>query len=432
MKLELDIVHINDIKFSEKSAIANGVLQVNRSELQDILQKDPRLSRVDIELASPGERCRILQVCDVVEPRAKNRGDGADFPGAIGKQGTVGDGSTCVLRGAAVVTSLHTRAVEGAGDRDPNGEIIDMTGPAADLSVYGQTHNVVLLPMPAENVSQQDYMMGAKIAGLKTAVYLAKLGRDLSPDETQVFENVLLSGYQKGVEDLPRVAYVFQVMATQQGVVPHEPILYGNNVDKIVPTVLHPNEILDGALVSPFRAWGMDTYSIQNHPIIQEIYRRHGIELNFTGVIVVVASENISENQRSAIMASNLAKWVLGADGIILTKSGGGAPEVPMAMIAQRCEQLGIKTTIALWHIPVDTNDTRGGLVVFNMPELDAIVSAGTPWQRVKLPSVERIIGTPVERPEATPVVGEIERMLRWIRGSQDQVGGGRLRGIEY
>jgi sarcosine reductase len=323
MKLELDILHINDIQFSEKSAIANGVLQVNRAELQDILQKDPRLSRVDIELASPGERCRILQVCDVVEPRAKNRGDGGDFPGAIGKQGTVGDGSTCVLRGAAVVTSLHTSAVEGAGDRDPNGEIIDMTGPAADLSVYGQTHNVVLLPMPAKNVSQQDYMMGAKIAGLKTAVYLAKLGRDLNPDETQVFENVRLSEYPKGVEDLPRVAYVFQVMATQQGVVPHEPILYGNNVDKIVPTVLHPNEILDGALVSPFRAWGMDTYSIQNHPIIQEIYRRHGTELNFTGVIVVIASENISENQRSAIMASNLAKWVLGADGIILTKSGG-------------------------------------------------------------------------------------------------------------
>jgi sarcosine reductase len=286
--------------------------------------------------------------------------------------------------------------------------------------------------MPAKNVSKQDYMMGAKIAGLKTAVYLAKLGRDLNPDETQVFDNMLLSGYPKGVGDLPRVAYVFQVMATQQGVVPHEPILYGNNVDKIVPTVLHPNEILDGALVSPFRAWGMDTYSIQNHPIIQEIYRRHGTELNFTGVIVVIASENISENQRSAIMASNLAKWVLGADGIILTKSGGGAPEVPMAMIAQRCEELGIKTTIALWHIPVDTNDTRGGLVVFNMPELDAIVSAGTPWQKVKLPSVERIIGTPVERPEATPVVGEIERMLRWIRGSQDQVGGGRLRGIEY
>ena len=52
------------------------------------------MSTVDVELAHPGESCRILQVSDVVEPRAKTNGSGEDFPGVLGKQGTVGEGST--------------------------------------------------------------------------------------------------------------------------------------------------------------------------------------------------------------------------------------------------------------------------------------------------------------------------------------------------
>jgi hypothetical protein len=131
-------------------------------------------------------------------------------------------------------------------------------------------------------------------------------------------------------------------------------------------------------------------------------------------------------------MAANLAKWVLRADGAILTKSGGGAPEVPLALVAQRCEQLGIKTTMGLWHIPVDVKDVKGGLTMFNMPELNAIVSMGTPWQEVPLPSVERIIGSPVGLPGESAINGEMNRPLRWIRGSQDQLGSNRLTAVLY
>lgn len=432
MKLQLDMTQVKDVRFSDRTSLVDGLLHINHSELKALLQKDSRLGKVDLELAHPGEKCRILQVCDVVEPRAKVGEGRADFPGALGGQGTVGEGRTFVLRGAAVVTSLSTKAVEGAGDRDPDGEIIDMSGPAAELSRYGRTHNIVLLPHPADGIRQQDYMMGAKIAGLKAAVYLAKAAQGVPPDETAVYEiDPLLGTGDKG-RDLPRVAYIFQVIATQQGIVPQESILYGSQIDRIVPTVLHPNEVLDGALVSPFRAWGMDTYSIQNHPLIEELYRRHGRELYFSGVIVTIASENISENKRIAVMASNLAKWIIGADGVVLTKSGGGAPEVPMAMIAQRCEQLGVKTTLAVWHVPADIKDTKGGVVVFNMQELDAVVSLGTPWEKVLLPAVTRVIGSPASSPQGPPIDGEIERMLRWIRGAEDQVGGGSLTGVQY
>ena len=84
MRLKLDIHDIKDVQFGEKTVISNGVLIINRHELQERLQQDKRLGKVDIELAHPGESCRILQVWDVIEPRAKSNGNVDDFPGVFG------------------------------------------------------------------------------------------------------------------------------------------------------------------------------------------------------------------------------------------------------------------------------------------------------------------------------------------------------------
>jgi Glycine/sarcosine/betaine reductase component B subunits len=89
MRLGLDILNIKDVQFAEKTSLSGGVLSINRRELQGLLQADRRLSRVDIELAHPGDKCRILQVADVIEPRAKTRGSGNDFAGTLGRQGAV-------------------------------------------------------------------------------------------------------------------------------------------------------------------------------------------------------------------------------------------------------------------------------------------------------------------------------------------------------
>jgi len=431
MRLELDILNIKDVQFAEKTAISDGVLHINRQELQELLQEDRRLSQVAIDLAHPGEKCRILQVSDVFEPRAKTGGSGEDFPGALGKQGTVGEGSTCVLRGAAVVISDYSESRELS--LDPNGEIIDVSGPAAELGIYGETHNVVLLPSPANGVNLYDYRVAAKTAGLKTAVYLAKAGKEQKPDEIEVYDLPSLTEIAKGLEDLPKVAYVFQVLSAQFEAVHEDPVLYGNNALRIVPTILHPNEILDGAIVAPYRAWGVDTYVIQNHPIIRELYRRHGKDLCFVGVIVTIAHDNEPANETAATMVANLAKWVLGADGVILTKSGGGAPEPAIAQTAQRCEELGVKSALALWHIAADISDASfDARVVFNFPGLDAIVSMGIPWEEIILPPVERVIGKPFTSPAGLPVSGEFKNMVRWIRGGQDQLGTSRQIASRY
>ena len=91
--------------------------------------------------------------------------------------------------------------------------------------------------------------------------------------------------------------------------------MYGSNIGEIVPTILHPNEVLDGAVLRDYRAMGIETYVIQNHPIIKELYRRHGKDICFVGVIITLGYNNEPEYGRAATMVANLAKRVLGADG---------------------------------------------------------------------------------------------------------------------
>lgn len=426
MKLELDIINIKDVQFGEKTIVSNGTLYIKRDELRQLLLEDKRLKEIGIELAHPGEKCRILAISDVTEPRAKVDCD-VNFPGAMGVQGIVGNGHTCVLRGTAVMTSDFTET--GQMSREVYGEILDMSGPAAEASVYGKTLNVVIAPLPAEGVDLQDYRVALKAAGIKTAVYLGKAGIGLKPDEIEVYELPALMEISEDVRKLPRVAYIFQVLSAQFKVVPGEAVLFGNNIDRSVPTILHPNQVLDGALAAPYVTFGGDTYTIQNHPIVKEMYRRHGKELCFVGVILTVAHHNQPENERTAVMAANLAKFVVGADGVVLTKTGGGAPEIFTGLTVQRCEEVGIKTTIAILHMVADPKEASfSSTVAFNTPEADAMVSMGTPLAMLTLPPVDRVIGKLIEGASAPNISGELKRPLLWIKGAASQMGVSKLK----
>jgi glycine reductase len=333
-----------------------------------------------------------------------------------------------------VLSECHENGHNATRD-DPNGEIIDMSGPAAEIGIYGNTHNIVLLPHPAGRARLQDYRKALKIAGLKTATYLARAGHGLNPDEVEVYDLSPVAKTVKGLEDLPRVAYIFQILSMQFAPIPGDPVLYGSNVDGIVPTVLHPNEVLDGAVCNPCRGnLLVETYVIQNQPIIKELYRRHGRDLNFAGVIIATAHNNPPEYERTAYMAAHLSKWVLGADGVIVTKAGGGAPEVSMSQIALRCEEIGVNSAIAMAHMAADANDTSSeASVIFNMPELNAIVSMGDPWMKhLKLPPMKKIIGRAVNIPGGSSVSDEHVRPLRWIKGSVSQMGISKLTAARY
>jgi len=104
-----------------------------------------------------------------------------------------------------------------------------------------------------------------------------------------------------------------------------------------------------------------------------------------------------------------------------------------MARTAQRCEQLGIKTTVALMHMGADVKDAKyGGSTIFNMPEVDAIVSMGTPYMELTLPAVERLVGRPGFSPEGPPIDGEIVRSIGAMKGVLCQMGSSKLTSVRY
>jgi glycine/sarcosine/betaine reductase component B subunit len=130
MRLDLDLIHIKDVRFGAKTVIEGDVLFIDRPELVSLLEKEPLFDRVEIDLAHPGESCRIIHVLDVLEPRY--RMNGSNFPGALDPNGLVGDGHTRALKNVAVVETdkLATRRQS----------VIDMSGPAAAYSPVCNTH----------------------------------------------------------------------------------------------------------------------------------------------------------------------------------------------------------------------------------------------------------------------------------------------------
>ncbi len=422
MKLTLNVTHIQSARFATETDISDGVLSINRTALEKLLLEDKRLARVDIDLANPGDKCRIARVVDVIEPRAKVPGSGYNFPGAVGPPGSMGTGYTHVLRGTAVVVNEYWDKV---GHRDPLGDFIDTWGPGAEASPFGKLSNICILPYPATSSSPSEYRVASKLAGLKAAAYLADAGDVDKFDETEIFD----LSHEDGLKDLPRVTYIFQVLTNQFEPLLGDPVLYGDNVERIVPTILHPNEIFDGALVAPYDSRFMETYTIQNHPIIRELYRNHGKTLDFAGVIITNAPNNVAEFERAATIAANLAKWTLHADAAILTKTGGGAPELTMARMAQRCEELGIKTALAFLHMGIDVTDiTPKPATIFNAPEIDAMVSMGAPMGEILVPAQDRVIGIP----GGLNITGEAVKQLRQIRGAFNQIGNSRLKAVRY
>ena len=428
MRLQLDILSIRDVQIAAETAVRDHVLYVEKEALQALLLQDQRLASADVEIAHPGEKVRITGVLDVIEPRAKTSEGDEDFPGVVGAQRPAGKGNTCVLKGTAVILSDYREKFQSARSSDPNGDIIDMSGPGAAAGLYGKTHNIVLLTEAAAGVTNFDYLAALKAAGLKTAAYLARAGIGTTPDSTEVLDIPPLMAGDVASAGLPRVVYIFQILSTQFVAIPGEPVLYGTNVPDIVPTLLHPNEVIDGAVTSPFPCLNVQTFQVQNHPIIMELTARHGKDLFFAGVIATTAPNNMADIERISNMAANLARYV-GAEGAILTKTGGGAPELTMARTAQRCEQFGIKTALAVLHMAADV---YGAATLFNMPEVDAIVSLGVPNTQMTLPPVERIVGRRHVVPDLPPVDGAIVRTEGGIKGSQCQVGSLPLRAVRH
>jgi glycine reductase len=373
MRLELGLFDIQHVQFGPSTMIADQTLVINRDELCALLSREPLFERVELEIAHPGESCRILRVLDVLEPRY--RLNGANFPGALDGTGLVGEGVTHALKNVAVIETDQTAPRSRS--------LIDMSGPAAAYSPIANTQNVVLLPYPKKDADKNDYRLAVKKAGLTIAAYLAAAAKDLTPDTTQVYELPPVAT-NHGPKELPRIAYVFPMHSHQHPTQQKETVFYGSNIQGFMPTIVHPNEILDGALMFSYSAF---TWFAQNHPVILELYRRHGKDLWFAGVVLTVAPAVVSEKERNALLNARLAKEVLNADGILATKIGGGAVDTDLMMTYTRAEELGMKAALIIMERYPDTG------ITFVPENVNALVTPGLTRDPITLPAVKRVIG---------------------------------------
>ncbi len=382
MRLELGYVFIKDVQFGSESKVENGTLYVNKEELINLIKEDEHFESVDIELARPGESVRITPVKDVIEPRVKVEGPGGIFPGMISKVDIVGSGKTNVLKGCAVVT---TGRIVGFQEG-----IIDMTGPGAEYTPFSKLNNVVLVCEPKEGLKQHEHEKALRMAGFKVAAHLGKLAKEIKPDEVDTFETLpILEGINK-YSDLPKVAYV--QMLQSQGLL-HDTYVYGVDAKQIVPTILYPTEIMDGAIVSGNCVSACDkntTYHHLNNPVVQDLYKKHGKELNFVGVIITNENVYLADKERSSNWTAKLAEF-LGLDGVVVSQEGFGNPDTDLIMNCKKIEQKGIKTVII-----TDEYAGRDGASQ-SLADADklanAVVTGGNANEVITLPPMDKIIG---------------------------------------
>lgn len=365
----------------------DGVLYVNKAEAIACVAEETRFARVDLELGRPGESLRIIPVKDVVEPRVKLAEDGAPagyFPGFDMPMGRVGSGRTLVLDGAAVVTCGPIVAFQEG--------FIDMRGPAADYTPFSETQNVILVVEPVADLDPHAYERILREAGLKLAVHIAARCAGAKADIVDIYEKGTAFEEGQKFPELPKVAYV--CMNITQGLL-HDTYLYGADIRPALPTLLHPNEVLDGAMVSGNCVSACDKNTTWHHvhnPIVASLYARHGTEINFLGVIPTQESTVMDGKLRAARMNLAIAQE-LGAEGVIISEEGYGNPDTDLCLNAKNFERAGI-TTVVVSDEAAGTDGASQGLAD-TTPEMVAFVSTGNVNEMLEVPAMERVIGWP-------------------------------------
>ncbi|NLM44167.1 MAG: beta-aspartyl-peptidase [Clostridiales bacterium] len=382
MKLELRRIYIKDLQFGEKTSVNNGVLTVNKEELIAYLKEDKKVKDVKLDIARPGEKVRIIPVKDVIEPRVKIEGSGNGFPGVSSKMAQLGEGKVNVLFGAAIVTVGDIVGFQEG--------VIDMWGEGAKWTPFSKTYNLVVDITPVDGLDPHEHETTVRLVGLKAAEFVGEAGRNVEPDEIMTYEMGSIHEETAKYPNLPKVAYV--EMLISQGLL-HDGYIYGVNSQLILPTLIHPNEELDGAVISGNCVAACDkitTYQHQNNAVILELYAQHGKEINFLGVILTPELTTLEGKFRTCDYTAKLCKMI-GADGAIVSEEGYGNPDSDLLMICKRLEKSGIKTVLI-----TDECSGRDGMsqpLADTTPEAVAVVSTGNVSHVVKLPPADKVIG---------------------------------------
>lgn len=415
MRLELGTFPVRAARFGPRTRWTDGVLEIDREAVLDLARSEPNLQQVTLELARPGESVRIVNVADVIEPRVKVDGAGVCYPGVCGRPvATVGRGRTHCLGGFAVVEAVdvvNERAVVGdqvrggaphAYDRtERRQDFIDMSGPSA-VRPYAGLVNLVVTLQPVPGLDSQDRHLATHGAVLRIADHLAEAVANLEPPEREVFD---LTTRHPG---LPGMVYIPVLMSSEFRFGPDSRLgiaVYG--VTRLsAPWALYPTEMLDGA-VSQGNAQLL-SWPLLHDPIVLEIARRHGRDLNFLGVIVHRSNwGGQAEMELIAERDAQLAR-LLGASGAIVTTNLRGRRFVDTVAAVKACEAEGIHTVLVTEE--EDDEDGNATPLLINDPAIVAAVSTGTGAVPGPFRPVDHVLGAldpdPTWRGELLPIAG--------------------------
>lgn len=387
MRLEIGNFYVKDIVFGEQLSFKSGVLTVNKEEALDYVKGDERITEADLYIAKPGDKIRMCPVKEAIEPRTRVDGRSI-FPGYIGDLKPAGEGTTYALKNCSVlVVGRHWGGFQDG--------VIDMSGEGQKYTLFGALNNLVLVADTNETFEhreQQKKNDALRRAGHKLAEYIAACVKELAPEDKEVYELESITKREDAVEKLPSVVYVMQPQS-QMEETGYNDLVYGWDMNHAVPTLMHPNEILDGAMVSgsfmPVSSkWS--TYDFQNCPNIKALYREHGKTINFLGVIMSNLNVALEQKERAALFVAQIAKS-LGADGAVVAEEGYGNPDADFIGCYVALEDAGIKT-VGVTNECTGRDGQSQPLVTLD-EKCDAIVSCGNVSELIELPPMETVLG---------------------------------------
>ena len=375
MKLEICDFPVRDARFGPQTKYSDGVLTVNKDEMIQTINEGGVFNEIQLDIARPGESARIINVMDVMQPRFKEGGD--PYPGAFSDMQLAGNGRTNVLQGVSVMQTGKRQGIQEG--------IIDMSGEGARYSVFSSLFNIILRCTANRETTNVEYDRGIRQSLAAAARYLGETTKGLRPETVKTFSTD--APVDPGLKKIVYVCYL-----QSQGEL-RNTFVYGENATALLPTLLHPNEVLDGAIVSAnyiIACQKNPTWLHLNNPVVLELYARHGKTLNFAGVVIANEHNTLFEKRRTADFAAKLAKQ-LGAHGVIMTQEGGGHADSDLMLCTESCARLGLESVMLINELAGPQGDQPS--LVDTTPLAKYVVSTGNNDQIITLPPADHLYG---------------------------------------
>ncbi|MDL2272398.1 glycine/sarcosine/betaine reductase component B subunit, partial [Desulfovibrio sp. OttesenSCG-928-I05] len=379
---------VKDIVFGPETAFSGGILSINKEEALAKVREDEHITECELHIVKPGDMVRLVPVKDAFEMRCRVSGGKGVYPGVTSPLESAAHGRIHALADATLlVVGKHWGSFQDG--------LLDMGGPFQRNTIYGSMKNLVLVADTDEEFErheQQKTNHALRWAGMRLSEYVGNCLKELAPEAMECWELDAVNRRSEAVQKLPSVVYVMQPQ-TQMEAMGYNTLIYGWDGNHMLPTFLHPNEVLGGAVVSgSFMPCSskMSTWEFCNNPTIKRLMRDHGKTLNFLGVIMSNLNVVMEQKVRSAIMVAQMAKG-LGADGAIVAEEGYGNPDVDYIQVIVELEKAGVKT-VGVSNECTGRDGKSQPLVALD-PAANALVSAGNVSEMYQLPPMPVVLG---------------------------------------